>query len=153
MFIYDRDSFFANDIVRWIDYALLLVILVLPIAASVHEHPFNLHFVCIIAGALIGIAITGHAVKNTTFFIGEFGEREAEKKVRFAMSYATVAFILCTALLFYLSYLYFVIRAGSDNNMSIWGYVLFIIPPIILIINILNIGSLFYPVFEDDIVM
>ena len=151
MFVYDQDSFFAKDIVRWIDYALLFIFLVLPLAASVDGQEFNVHFLCIITGALFAMGITGHALDKTDFFIEELGEKEANKKVNYALVYATISFILCTSLVFYLSYFFFILSDRYAFDIPFWGY---LIPlPILLffLLNIFNIGSLFYPLFAKDL--
>lgn len=151
MFIYDRNSFFSKDIVRWVDYALLFVFLVLPIAASVDEQENNVHFICIILGAWISLGLTEHTLKHTNSFIGKLGTEEAEKKVKFALIYSTIAFVLCTSFVFYLSYFFFILRDLDGSYIPFWAY--FIPLPLIAVflINILNIGSLFYPLFEKEI--
>ena len=97
------------------------------------------------------MGITAHAVDKTEFFIEQLGEKEANKKVSYTLVYASIAFVLCTSLMFYMSYFFFILRDVETSAIPFWGY--FIPLPLLLffLLNILNIGSLFYPMLEKEI--
>ena len=168
LFIYNPDSIFDSDTVRWIDYALLAIFLILPIGVSSRYQIPNIHFICIILAAFSAAAITSYALKETTFWIDILSKDEkrfidwadsssddlfrvvtssVERKVKYAITYATIAFILCSSLFFYIAY---TILAFLNGSLHSWGYLLVFIPPIVLILNILFLGSIYYPLLEDN---
>ena len=100
MIKYNENSFFANIIVRWIDYVLLFSLLLLSFSDSTEGMEFNVSFFLILFGTLLAYLITALALKYTDFYMAEPGTEEADKKVKFTLVYAAIAFALCTSLVF-----------------------------------------------------
>lgn len=148
MFVYNEDSFFAKDIVRWINYVLVFFIIVIPFAASTRESEFNYFFLCVVLGAIIALLITGKAVDETEFF-PEKGKKEQDKMKGYILWYSAIAFVLCASMMYYLFVCINLLRSEDFSYILLFP----LIPFIILLINSLNIGCLFTSILDDYIML
>lgn len=148
MFVYNKSSFFAKTLVRWINYVLMFLIIVLPLAASTRESEFNCFFLCVGLGAILALLITGKAIDETEFFL-EKGKKEQDKMKGYILWYSAIAFILCSSMLYYLFLCINLIRSEDFSFILL----LPLIPSIILLINSLNIGCLYSSILEDYIML
>ena len=146
MFVYDEKSVLSRAWVRWIDYIIIIVFLILSFSSTPYETRLNMFFITIISGAFVSMFITGKAVESTEFFV-EKGEKERSKMVWFCITYGAVSFVLCSSIFYYL---YMMLDIMAQGDSSIPAYIL-LIPVAFLVFNVLNIGNLFYPLFSNEL--
>lgn len=147
LFSYNEKSCLNNELVRVSNCIILGIILIVGVSnATTLQMSFGL---CILISILIPIvcAIVIHkGLSNTHFFEWDYTERK--KKTQFTIKYIFVCVFLCTLFSFSIAIAYLLL---PNLNMSIIGILLIISPIVFLGLNVCNIVSLYYPLFEEDL--
>ena len=152
---YKEDSILNNSFVRRVNFVLMILCTFL-VFGMIEETriPIWLIVILVLGGVfLCGICID-KALTNTTFYEWDYTERK--KKHRFTISYVIMCMLLCSILCISIANAYsFLVcpKEGWKIEGIIFASFLSFAPVLLLITNILNIISLYYPVFEDDITM
>ena len=95
--------------------------------------------------SLISYVAISTAIEKTTFCEWDYTERK--KRNRFILGYAFIANALSVMLLFSVAVVYICIKDGCGISSA----VLLSFPVVFFAFNLLNIVSLFYPLFEKDL--
>lgn len=148
LFVFNDKSILNNGVARTFNSVSLGIVIFIGITDNV-EYDIKMRSLIILI--IISSVLTAYAswkvIKNTDFFEWDYTERK--KKSRFATTYLLVCSILCSLFVLsgYMAYLFML------HDMPIAGKMLGIIPTLILGFNVLNIVSLFYPLFEEDLTL
>ena len=147
LFAYKENSILNNGFVRGLNYVVWVLIFILAVTG---EGSFSMPIWSPFAIALFsGIGTTyclERVLKKTTFFEWDYTERK--KKERFITCYV----LICAALCSFISIDAILIYKALTSHELHWF--LRAVPFMLLfffLFNVLNIVSLFYPLFENDI--
>lgn len=149
LFGFNDKSILNNGIARIINGIALGVVGVVGIANEA-EFEFKLRSMIflILVGSILPVYATNRVVKGICFFEWDYTERK--KKASFIVKYLLVCSIFSS--LFMLSgYMLYLFMLYDD--MPIASKMLSILPTIIFGFNILNIVSLFYPFFAQELTL
>ena len=141
---FKEDSILNNGFARGLNLVVwgVLLSICFAIEDAISFPVWGYFVVAFVTGIATSICLE-KVLKNTTFFEWDYTERK--KKSSFIVLYTTI----CSALWVFISADAFLVYKALVSNIS-W---LFKFVPIILIVffvfNLLNICSLFYPIFED----
>lgn len=124
--------FFSKRWVRWIDYLLLGLMLLLHISSSkVVSMEVSTDFCAVIAGCFIAALITAHSSDKT----------ENKWSVSYTISYMWITSSFCVIACLYLDTIFHQFSDGSVN----WFY---LFPLSLVLVNAFNVGHLFWPTLE-----
>lgn len=148
LFGFNKDSILNNSTARIINNVVIGIVVLVGISNE-SEIKFNLLslFLLILISSIISVYSTYKVVESIDFYEWDYTERR--KKYRFCFTYLFICIILSS--LFTLSCYIWYLFVSYD--ISFVGKVLGVLPSIIFGFNILNIVSLFYPLFEDDLTL
>ncbi len=136
---YNKKSILDNPIARFLDYMLLLFILI--VVANNYEVPSWVIVLLPVGSLVVAGIITSLAVKGTVFYSSA---KEQQKKNTFTITYFIICFILNLLLAYYIVVV---------PNMFVRAKWIVSIPIFILIVNIINIPSLFHWLLEDELTL
>lgn len=146
LFAFDEKSKLNNGTVRTINAILFVLVLAFGIS---NAHILRLPFWMIVAIPFLSSFVSYFAistvVNNTTFCEWDYTERK--KRNRFILGYAFMANIFSSMLIFSIAVAYVVIK--KDCNLSC--VIVFSVPVVFFVFNLLNIVSLYYPFFEKEL--
>lgn len=149
LFVYRERSILHNKVIRIINAICLFSLLVLAFSnESILELPWMSSIIVPITSSTLCAYATYKVLSFTDFFDWDYTERQ--KKKRFTIKYILICETLSSMLIFSACIAYYAI---SSTKMSIYVYIFFIVPILLLIFNLCNIVSLFYPIFEDDLTL
>ncbi len=148
LFIYNEDSWLDSEIIRTLN-GIAWPILIGILCSDFHLKSFSgceIVFTCI-AIAIVTTAIWGYAMKRTVFF--EWDARERQKKECFAVFYL---FICITEVSLGSFAVLNMIHFCKEANVTNWeAYALFSLPILFVLFNLVNIPTLFEPLFDDSL--
>lgn len=147
-FAFNENSILNNAVARTAN-AIILFLLIAFAISNESELPtlskWSLIFIIVFPSFVIPFSLE-RTVKLTRFF--EYDTRERQKKKDFISGYLLIVSPLCIALGITLALSY---EAYFDKYYNQFYFVISLLPIPILIFNILNIPSLFYPALEDSL--
>lgn len=144
---FNQNSVLNNGIVRTINYIVLAILYLC--LFSMPEPPIYFNGATLILFIFVNMIIVmtclEFLLKRTVFY--EWNKDERKKKENYIISYTAVCSALSVSLLISIQ-LYL---SSRETEMPIQGEFLFMFVPVYFFFNILNIPSLFYPLFEKYI--
>lgn len=149
LFEFNDKSILNTDVARFVN-RIVLGIIGLGGIANEAEFEFKLRsmILLILAGSILSVYATYRVVQKIDFFEWDYTERK--KKSRFITKYLLICCVLSSLFMLSVYILYLIM---SNDDMSTTGILLFSLPSIILGFNILNIVSLFYPFFKEELTL
>lgn len=147
LFVYKKDSFVGSWIVTRINAICLFGLFSLAFSnSSTINSPWAISIIIPIVSSVLCSYSTYRVLSSTDFFEWDYTERQ--KKFRFTIKYILVCETVSSMLVFSVFIAYYAI---SSLDMGVLGNMIIIAPILLLIFNLCNIISLFYPIFEDDL--
>lgn len=147
LFAFKEDSILNDGFARGVNYFVWGLIIIF---AIIGESSFSMPIWGIPATAVfsgIGTALCLEKVmKKTTFFEWDYTERK--KKERFIACYVMICAMLCSFIAIDAVLIY---KTLVDYDLHWFFKVVPIVLLLFFMFNVLNIVSLFYPLFENDI--
>ncbi|WP_290055018.1 hypothetical protein [uncultured Muribaculum sp.] len=146
LFIYNEESILNNPISRWVNVIIVTIITLIFIGNEAMPPTityWGLAFIIIFSSLCISYCYS-RTMSKTHFF--EDDKRERDKKDKFSAIYILISSVLSCALAVAFAICYQVYLLTGFNDFC---WVMTFIPIPILIFNLLNIPSLYYPLFED----
>lgn len=144
-FAFNEDSYLNNPFVRSVNWIILFLLFICFIgneATPPIKSYWQLFFIIIISSLCIYFC-SFLTMRDTHFF--EEQKEEREKKFNYLLTYIFIASILSISLALALVIFYGVF-VDENYNASI---LIFLIPVLVFIFNLVNIPSLFFPLFES----
>lgn len=149
LIVFNEKSILNNAIVRGINYFVLFILLLCGIGnASRFKTGWWICVIVPIISSIISSCILNAILKSTEFFEWDYTERK--KKMRFTIKCSFLCGLLSSLFVFSITMAYIVI---SSSDLMLIGQVLFIVPILYFAFNLMNIVSLYYPLFEEDLTM
>lgn len=147
LIVFNEKSILNNGVARGINYIVLFGLFLGAVCnASKLKIGWWICVIVPIVSAIISSCILYVILKNTVFFEWDYTERK--KKMRFTITCSFLCGLLSSLLVFSIAMAYFVL---SSSDLTLMGQALFIAPILYLAFNLLNIVSLYYPLFEDNL--
>lgn len=149
LFVYREHSILNNGVIIIINIICLFGLVVLAFCnGSTLELPWVIPIIVPMTSSTLCAYATYKVLSFTDFFEWDYTERQ--KKKRFTIKYIVICETLSSMLVFSAFIAYYTI---SSTEMSMLGNIIFIVPILLLVFNLCNIISLFYPIFEDDLTL
>lgn len=148
-FYFKEESILNNSIVRGINNTLLVLLILLPPcnpSLNIQLSYLNLLAIIILCPMITGFCID-RVLKCTKFY--EWDYKERKKKERFIIGYGGICTILSICLMLSLCIFHNTLYSREDVPIFVMGVIA--LPPIIFIINIINIPSLFYSFLKEEL--
>ena len=160
----NSESFFSNDLIRWLNYILLFVIgyanlifISAYIEVELEIHSYVMYFpISLIFSLSIALWIIDKRIDHTQFFLWDYTERK--KKDRYLFKLFLVSGFLCVIsvnVLFLNSYIiWHSLKHDTDYFMG-WDrtFVLVVntLSFLLVLINPFRLVELYYPIFKDEL--
>ena len=143
MIIYNDKSILDCAVARYVNYILLVVLLGSSFGINA-DLPFIWCFISLPVCISLSALLTHIAVKNTVFYVWD--KNEANKRIFFKDAYWIVSLFFsgCVALSL-------IVGIKMFNTVQSGFRALLFLPTILFIINLLNIPTLHYWLFEDSL--
>lgn len=146
-FEYDENSLLDIDFVRYLNYLVLILLVVISFSADIKSE-VPLYFSSI--RPFIVLILSVYSIKKTLnkieFFEWDYTERQ--KRNRYIYHYAILCIFFSGLMVENLS---FVLASVKEEWFKIEGLLVYLLPFWVFLINWLNIPTLHYWIFEKDI--
>ena len=148
-FYYKEDSILDKSYVRGVNYTSLVLLAIGPLLNQELKGTFLSYFnlAAIIIGSAIIVGFCINKVeRNTKFYEWDYTERK--KKSRFLRTYIEICSIISTCLMLSLCIAY---NTMFDEDIPIGLKIIVFLPIVLFSFNLVNIPTLFYSAFEEDL--
>lgn len=141
-----ENSILNNALARVVNAAVLIFCIMMTISVENSPSAVGLKIALILSGTILYLICFKITFRKTKFLEWDYTERQ--KKKRFTYTYSFICIILTVMLCLSVK------NICDFHPWTEWkteGIVIVCIIPFVILFNILNIKSLFFPVFEDEL--